>query len=68
MDGFNSFKYLLKEAEYALNSHSRDLVYESYGMAKMAYNLDAISKDQFYCLNDMLVKHGLNDPKNCKLD
>lgn len=68
MDGFNVFKYLLKEAEYALNSHSRNLVYESYGMTKMAYNLDAISKDEFYKLIDMLVVHGLNDPKNCKLN
>ena len=61
------FKYLLKEAAYALNSHSRDLVYETYGMAKMAYNLDAITKDQFYSLNDMLVTHGLNDPKKSRL-
>ena len=30
------FYQLEKRAQYALNSHSRDLVYETYGAAKMA--------------------------------
>lgn len=34
----------------------------------MARTLGAISKDEFYTLNDMLVRHGLNDPANCKLN
>lgn len=56
------FKQLDKEANYALNSHSRDLVYETYGKAKMAFNLKAISKQEFYSLNDKLVRDGLNNP------
>ena len=61
------YEALLKNAEYALNSHSRDLVYEACGSAKMAYYLGAITKEEFYTLNDKLVVHGLNDPANSKL-
>lgn len=61
------YEALIKQAEYALNSHSRDLVYEAWGASKMAYNLGAISKDEFYTLQDKLVVHGLNDPANSKL-
>ncbi len=64
----DTYKYLLKRAAYALNSHSRDLVNETYGAATMARNLNAITSEQMNTLNDMLVKHGLNDPANCKLD
>ena len=62
------FNRLERDAKYALNSHSRDLVYETYGAAKMAYTLEAITKNQFYLLNDMLVVHGLNDPYHCYLE
>ncbi len=61
------YEKLLKSAKYALKSHSRDLVYETFGAAKMAFNLKAITKSEFYELNDMLVVHGLNDPANSKL-
>lgn len=56
------FDRLKKEAQYALNSHSRDLVYQTYGEAKMASELGAISHDEFYELNTMLVKNGINNP------
>lgn len=58
----NIFEQLEKEADYALNSRSRDLVYETFGKAKMAFNLKAISKEEFYRLNDKLVRNGLNNP------
>ena len=68
MDQNVLFARLEREAKYALNSHSRNLVYQTYGAAKMARELDAITKPQFDLLNDMLVKHGLNDPGHCYLE
>lgn len=61
------FDYLLKKAYYALNSHSKNLVYETYGATKMAYKLNAISKDQFYALNEKLIVNGLNNLSVSKL-
>lgn len=55
--------HLKRRAQYALNSKSKNLVYETFGAAKMARNLDAITHDQFMELNRMLVTEGLNDPK-----
>ena len=62
------FYQLEKQAQYALNSHSRDLVYETYGAAKMARQLQAITAPQFDRLNEMLVVKGLNDPGHCHLE
>lgn len=56
------YEQLKKEAVYALNSKSIQLVCEAYGAAEMARQLEAITKDQFYELNDMLVRNGLNNP------
>lgn len=61
------YQDLLKKAQYAIASLSRDLVYETYGMAKMAYQLDAINKGEFYELNRILVRDGLNNYANCPL-
>lgn len=68
MDQNVLFYRLEREAKYALNSHSRNLVYQTYGAAKMARELDAITKPQFDLLNEMLVVHGLNDPGHCYLE
>lgn len=68
MDQNTLFSRLERDAKYALNSHSRNLVYETYGAAKMARYLDAITKPQFDRLNDMLVVKGLNDPGHCYLE
>lgn len=62
------FARLEKEAKYALRSHSRDLVYQTFGAAKMAFELEAITKPQFYRLNELLVVKGLNDPGHCYLE
>lgn len=67
-DGNEIFADLERRARYALNSHSRDLVYETFGMAKMARNLGVIAKEQFYKLNELLVVHGINDPAHCHLE
>lgn len=68
MDQNVLFARLEREAKYALNSHSRNLVYQTFGAAKIAFELEAITKPQFYLLNDMLVVHGLNDPAHCYLE
>lgn len=68
MDQNTLFARLEREAKYALNSHSRNLVYQTFGAAKMAFELEAITKPQFYLLNDMLVVYGLNDPAHCYLE
>jgi len=67
-DSGTIFYQLEKDAQYALNSHSRDLVYQTYGAAKMARQLDAITALQFDRLNKMLVVKGLNDPAHCYLE
>lgn len=52
---------LKKEIEYALNNKSLTLAYQAYGTVKMAYHLEAISKEQFLFLNDMVVTKGINN-------
>ncbi len=54
---------LQQQANYARASRNRDLMYETYGAAKMARKMCAISKEQFMELNDKLVKNGINNPK-----
>lgn len=46
---------LKKEAIYAQKALSRDLLCEVYGKAKMAYQLEVISKDNFLEINHMTV-------------
>ena len=56
------FDQIMGHAKYAQASHSTDLIYEAYGEAKMAWQLGAITKDQFYALNNELIvyynRHG----------
>ena len=54
------YEKLLKEAHYALDSNSKNLIYETYGKVKMAFELDALTREQFFELNDMLIRNGLN--------
>lgn len=59
---------LLKcKAIYSLSSHNRDLVFQTHGAAKMAYDLGAITQQQFKHLNDMLLRYWLNDPESSRL-
>lgn len=55
------FETLQKEARYALDSKSRDLVFETYGKAKMALSLGAITYEEFMELNTMLIRSGINN-------
>ena len=61
-------KDLHYEADYALKSHSRNLVYQAYGKALMACDLGAISYKQFKELNQKLVVDGLNNYAKAKLE
>ena len=56
------FNQLKKEIEYALNSKSLTLAYEAYGAVKMSFKLGAITKEQFFALNDMVIVNGINKP------
>ena len=56
------YEKLLKDAKYAKASRSLLLMYQTYGEAKMAAELGAITREQFWTLNDMLVKDGINNP------
>ena len=56
------FNQLKKEIEYALNSKSLTLVYQAYGAVKMARQLEAITKERSFELNDMVIVNGINKP------
>lgn len=58
----NIYDELKKEIEYALNSKSLTLAYQAYGAAKMARKLSAITKEQFYELNEIVIVNGINKP------
>lgn len=55
------FESLVKDAKYAINSNSRDLIMETYGMAKMARELEYISFDEFLKLTSMLIRDGIDN-------
>lgn len=57
------FKQLLRKAKYAINSKSKNLAYQTYGEACMAKQLEAITKEQYFELNEILVVNGMNNPK-----
>lgn len=60
---------LQNQAAYAAKSYSRDLVFEVYGMAKMAHCMCAISHEQFTELSRQLVRNCINNGKwNRKAD
>lgn len=57
------WEQLQKRAEYAVASRNLELMYETYGMVKMAREMCAITKEQFDALNEKLVRKGINDPR-----
>ena len=65
MENLTIYNELIKRTKYALASKSRDLVYQTYGEACMAFKLGAISKEEYYELNTMLVTNGINNPRAC---
>ena len=61
------YEMLMKRAIYSRNSKSRDLVMETYGAAKAAYDLKAITWPQFSELNRILIVEGINNLKESGL-
>ena len=49
------FEQLKKEAEYARRSLSYPLLHKVHGAFNMAYQLGAITKEEYYELNTMVV-------------
>lgn len=56
------FDYLMGRAEYAIKIKSLALTHETYGQAKMARKLLAITKKQFFELSKVLLRDGVNNP------
>ena len=59
--GGQLYEKLAKDIEYAKRSKSRELLYETYGALKMAYNLGEISYPEFAELNIKAVREGINN-------
>ena len=55
-------KRLHREADHALNSHSRDMAFQTYGKACMAFDLGAITFGQYMELTEKLIKNGVGNP------
>lgn len=53
---------LYASADYALKSHSLNLTYQVYGQVQMALRLHVITAEEFFELNTMLVRNGMNNP------
>ena len=51
---------LVREANYAIASKSRNLVYQAYGKAQGYYECKAITWEDFLVLNTILVHDTLN--------
>ena len=58
------FDKLMKSIEYAKTSLlPRQALYEVYGGIKMAHELRAITKEEYFKLNHECVAEGINNPK-----
>jgi len=58
------YKNLLGRVERAKrNILPQRTLYDVYGQIKMAYELNAITKDEFFSLNTEVVRNGINNPK-----
>lgn len=51
------FEQLKREAAYAQRSFSEELLYQTYGKAQMAQQLEAITSNEFMEINQMTVVH-----------
>lgn len=51
----NIFKQLKKEALYAQRSFSKELLYQTYGKAQMARQLEALTQAEFMEISHMTV-------------
>jgi hypothetical protein len=57
-------KELSKQVEYAKTStFPRQSLYEAHGRISMAFDLGAITTDEYFKLNSECVRDGINNPK-----
>lgn len=64
MSHLECMEQLRRRTDYAKKSRSRDLMYETYGMVKMAYELRVIDYKDLLDFNRRLVREGINDPQS----
>ncbi len=60
------YETLKKEIEYAKASYpysTRELLYQTYGRILMAFELGAITEDEYLSLSTECVKDGINNPQ-----
>lgn len=58
------FNKLMKRIEYAKTCLiPQQALYEVYGGIKMAFELKAITSEEFFKLNEECVANGINNPK-----
>ena len=53
----------IKRAQGSKGYFPQRAFYEAKGLLDMAYNLGAISKDEFLELNSRIVRDGINNPE-----
>lgn len=64
MSHLECMEQLRRRTDYAKKSRSRNLMYETYGMVKMAYELTVIDYKELLDFNRRLVREGINDPQS----
>ncbi|MCI9410370.1 MAG: hypothetical protein HFJ89_11265 [Oscillospiraceae bacterium] len=59
------YEKLKKQIAYIKRSpkYAREQLFEAFGAVKMAYELKALTKEQFLELNHECVANGINNPK-----
>ena len=58
------FESLMKRVEYAKKSvMTRENLYEAHGQIEMAFELNAITKEEYFELSHECVAKGINNPK-----
>lgn len=60
MQGKEVWPWLIRRTQYAVNNQDDGDVHKTYGQAAMAHSLGAITKEQFYTLNHILMACWIN--------
>lgn len=60
------YENLMADIEYARKSFNMDLLHEACGAVKMAYQLGAVTKDEYLKLSHEAVYKGINNPEIIK--
>jgi len=57
------YENLMADIEYARKSFNMNLLYEAHGAIKMAYQLGAITKEEYLQLCHEAIYKGINNPE-----